>query len=334
MTTTRRTLLTSLAATAIFPRLRLSAEALVKADAGGVSAQPTRGGTCTQTKLTAMMGDYPHTHALVTGAVTSPCVTLDFTKVASPAAAFARTVAMEFDVSELSLVTFLMAHAYGRNLVLLPAVNLSRFQHAYLVYDSSRGTMTPKDLEHARIGTRLFTATTPAWLRGILAKDYGVNLDRIQWSAWQAPNVPEYKDPPNVKRIAQADLTELLFSRQVDAIVTDPVPDDPRLKPVIKDPNAAATAWAAKNHALQINHMVVVKREIAERDPETVREIWRMMSESKRRAGGVHSEFTPFGLATIRPDLEAAIDYIYATGVLPRRPSVAELFHPLTASLA
>jgi 4,5-dihydroxyphthalate decarboxylase len=326
MTTTRRTLLTGLAASAIFPPPL----------AGEVSpAWATQEGpTCTPRKLTAMMGDYPHTHALVTGALTSPCVTLDFAKVSAPAAAFARTVAMEFDISELSLVTFLMAKAYGRDLVLLPAVNLSRFQHAYLVYDSSRGSLTPKDLEHARIGTRLFTATTPSWLRGILAKDYGIDLDRIQWSAWQAPNVPEYKDPPNVKRIPQSDLAGLLFSRQVDAIVADPVPEDPRLKPVIGDPDASAKSWAAKNHAIQINHIVVVKREIAERDPETVREVWRMMKESKRRAGAAgNPEFTPFGLAANRRNLEAAIDYIYATGVLPCRPSVDELFHPLTASL-
>ena len=333
MTTTRRTLLAGLAATilpATFPPPftgELSSVALAAKEDGG--------GNCSPVKLSAMMGDYPHTHALVTGSITSPCVTLDFAKVASPAAAFARTVAMEFDVSELSLVTFLMAKAAGRDLVLLPAVNLSRFQHAYLVHDSSRGSMTPKDLEHARIGTRLFTATTPSWLRGILAKDYGVDLDRVQWSAWQTPNVPEYKDPSNVKRIPQADLAELLFSRQVDAIVADPVAGDPRLKPVIADPDAAAKAWAAKNHAIQINHMVVVKREIAERDPATVREIWRMMKESKRQAGaGGNPEFTPFGLAANRRNLEAAIDYIYATGVLPRRPSVDELFHPATAALA
>ena len=242
---------------------------------------------------------------------------------------------MEFDVSELSLVTFLMAKAYGRDLVLLPAVNLARFQHPYLVYDSSRGTLTPKDLEHARIGTRLFTATTPTWLRGILAADYGVDLGRIRWQAWQAPNVPEYRDPANVGRIGQTDLARLLFSGAVDAIVTDPVPDDPRLKSVIPDPDAAARAWAANNHAIQINHMVVVKREIAERDPEAVREIWRMMKELKRRAGpDGNPGYTPFGMEANRRNLEAGIDYITRTGVIPRKFSVDELFHPVTAALA
>src|SRR5437588_920901 len=289
---------------------------------------------CRVRKLTAMIGDYPHTHALVAGQLPPSCVALDFAKISAPAAAFARTVAMEFDISELSLVTFLMAKAYGRKLVLLPAVNLARFQHSYLVYDSSRGTMTPKDLEHARIGTRLFTATTPTWLRGILVSDYGVDLNRIRWKAWQAPNVPEYRDPQNVERIAQTDLTKLLFSGEVDAIVTDPVPDDARLKPVIANPDAAANRWAEKNHAIQINHMVVVKEEIVSGDPDAVKEVWRMMKESKRRAGAAgNPQYTPFGLEANRRNLEAAIDYITRTGVVPRRFSVDELFQPVTAAL-
>ena len=321
---TRRNIIAGLAAAAVLPPFTR-----------GVAQSAATRSACTARKFSVMMGDYPHTHALVSGDVTSSCVSLQFAKVSAPAAAFARTVAMEFDISELSLVTFLMAKAAGRDLVLLPAVNLARFQHPYLVYDSSRGTMTPKDLEHARIGTRLFTATTPTWLRGILAADDGVDLGRLKWQAWQAPNVPEYIDPPNVQRIAQTDLARLLFSGAVDAIVTDPVPDDPRLKPVIADPAAAAKAWAAKNHAIQINHMVVVKREIAEHEPEQLREFWRMMRESKQRAGaGGNPQYTPFGLETNRRNLEAAIDYIYRTGVIPRRFSVDELFHPVTAAFA
>jgi 4,5-dihydroxyphthalate decarboxylase len=289
------------------------------------------------TRRSVLLGTAAAAAAVTRSAHAQPadCVALDFAKVSAPAAAFARTVAMEFDVSELSLVTFLMAKAYGRDLVLLPAVNLSRFQHPYLVCDSTRGKVTPKDLEHARIGTRLFTATTPTWLRGILATDYGVDLSRVKWRAWQAPNVPEYRDPENVERIAETDLANLLFSGAVDAIVADPVPNDPRLKPVIPDPAAAAKAWAAKNHAIQINHMVVVKREFVERDPVSVREVWRMMRDAKRIAGADgNPEYTPFGLEANRRNLEAAIDYITRTGVVPRRFSVDELFHPVTAALA
>ena len=294
---------------------------------------------CSAKKLTVMMGDYPHSHALHTGQVKSPCVQLDIAPVKVPSTAFARTVAMEFDVSELSFVTFLQAKTAGRKLVLMPAVFLSRFQHPFLVYNSERGVLKPKDLERAKIGVRLFTATTPSWMRGILADDYGVDTAKIQWLAWQKPNVPEWRDPPNVTMIPpppQTDLNEMLLQGEVDAIVNDPVPDDPRVKPVISDPAAAAKNWQAKHRAIQINHMVVVKEELTKSDPGAVREVWRMLAESKRVANepAAQSGFTPFGLETNRHYMEIAIDYFYRTGMTPKRYAVNELFNDVTATLA
>ena len=124
---------------------------------------------CTARKVATLIGDFPHTRAFRTGVVPSPCLTLDVAPFPRAFPAFTRTVAMEFDVSELSLVTFLQARAAGRRLSLLPAVTMSRFQQPYLVYNSANGVMTPKDLEGARVGVRLFTSTTASWLRGILA---------------------------------------------------------------------------------------------------------------------------------------------------------------------
>jgi 4,5-dihydroxyphthalate decarboxylase len=291
--------------------------------------------SCRAERFSIMIGDYPHTHALHIGAVRSDCVTLDIAPVKVPATAFARAVAGAFDVSELALVTFLMAKAYGRKLVLLPAVTLSRFQHPYMVYNSEKGVVAPKDLEHARIGTRLYTATTPTWLRGILADDYGVDFSRSRWVTYQKPNVPEYKDPPNVSKVAfGTDMIALLLKGELDAAVADPIPDDPRLKPVIADPDAAAKAWAAKHRAIQVNHMVVVKEEWTRSDPGAVREVWRMLKAAKAAAhqSAQEAEFTPFGFEANRRNVEVAVDYVYRSGLIPRRFKPEELFNDLTGS--
>jgi 4,5-dihydroxyphthalate decarboxylase len=292
-------------------------------------------------KLSAMLGDYPHSHALHTGAVKSSSLQLDLAPVKVPSTAFARTVAMEFDVSELSLVTFLQAKAAGRKLVLIPAIYLSRFQHQFLLYNSAKGTMTPKDMEGARVGVRLFTATTPSWLRGILADDYGVDVTKMQWRAWQKPNVPEWKDPPNVTMIPQpAETTELgnmLLRGELDAIVLDPIPKDTRVKPVIANPDAAAKAWSVKHgNAIQINHMVVVKEEVTRTHPDAIRELYRMFAASKRMANepAVEAEFTSMGLEKNRHNIEIVIDYAFRTGMIPRRFAVDELFNDVTGALA
>jgi len=195
--------------------------------------------------------------------------------------------------------------------------------------------MTPKDLEHARVGVRLFTATTPSWLRGILADDYGIDVNLIQWRAWQKPNVPEWRDPPNVTMIPQADLGELLFKGEVDAIVVDPVPDDPRIKTVIPDPAAAAKAWQAKHNAIQINHMVVVKEELTRSDPDAVRDVWRIMAESKRSANEPSRDaaFTPFGLAAKSAQCGSRDRLRLSHGDDPAALYGDELFNDVTAPL-
>src|SRR6266702_6305717 len=98
-----------------------------------------------------LLGDYPVTQALKKGEVKSPSVSLDFADVKTVSAAFKRVVRnLEFDCSELAIVTFLMAKAHGKPLVLLPAVVLARFQHPHIVYNVERGLLAPADLAGRR----------------------------------------------------------------------------------------------------------------------------------------------------------------------------------------
>jgi len=81
-----------------------------------------------------LLGDYPVTLALKKGEVKSSSVSLEFADVKTPSTAFKRVVrSLEFDCAELAIVTFLMAKAHGKPLVLLPAVVLARFQHPHIV---------------------------------------------------------------------------------------------------------------------------------------------------------------------------------------------------------
>ncbi len=109
-------------------------------------------------KLRTLLGDYPGTLALKRGEVESPAVAFEFADVKMPHTAFKRVVRdLEFDVAEIALVTFVMAKAYGKPLVLLPAVLFSRSQQPYLVYNAERAgssRRTSKDAASARVPTR------------------------------------------------------------------------------------------------------------------------------------------------------------------------------------
>ena len=135
------------------------------------------------TRLKALFGDYPITAALKSGAVSSPHVSLEFADVKQAHSAFKRAVRdLEFDVCELAIVTFLMAKAFGKPLVLLPAVVVGRFQHPFLVYNAERGPLQVGDLAGARVGVRSYSVTTVTWLRGVMADDYGVDPERVKWA--------------------------------------------------------------------------------------------------------------------------------------------------------
>ena len=174
------------------------------------------------------------------------------------------------------------------------------------------------------VAIRSSSVTTVAWLRGILADDYGVDLGKVKWVTFEEAHVAEYRDPPNTER-APAGKTPLnmLLEGEVDAaVLSDPVPQDPRLQTVIPDPQAAIADWRRRKASLQINHMVAVKTSLA---PEIRREVFRLLQESKN-LGAKESETCPFGIEENRQNLEVAIDYVFRQGLIPKRYTVDELF--------
>jgi len=265
--------------------------------------------------LKALLGDYP-----VTKAFKAQASGMQFADVKVPNTAFKRVVRdLEFDVAELAIITFLLAKAHGKPLRLLPAVVHARFQHPLLV---SCKSFSPKELEGKRVGQRSYSVTTATWMRGILADDYGVALDRVNWVTFEEPHVVEFRDPPNVTRAAAGkEMLAMLLAGELDAAIVGAVPDDARLRPVIADPAAAAEAWKKKYRAIQINHMVAVKNTVSPADAEL---IYALLKSSRAAAG--NPEMNPFGMEENRRNLEVAIDCVYRQKMIPRRLGVEELF--------
>ena len=146
-------------------------------------------------RLKTLLGDHPGTAALKNGLVKSDLVEFEFAQYSPTNKGFKPMVREgAFDVSEMAIVTYLMAKSFGKPMVLLPDVVLARFQHGHALYNAKAGKLTPRDLNNKRVGIRSFTTTTGAWLRGILANDHGVDLDSIDWVTFEDAHVAEYVD--------------------------------------------------------------------------------------------------------------------------------------------
>ena len=275
--------------------------------------------------LKALLGNYPFTAPLKTGAVKSDKFDIAFTEIVPVWDGFKGMIRENrYDFSEMAIVTYLLARAYGKKFALLPATMTGRFQHPWAIYNATKGDMAPRDLNGKRVGIRSFTTTTGAWIRGILAEDYGVDLDSIDWVTFEDPHVEEYPDT-TMRAPAGKKIVPMLLDGELDAVLGE-TSDDPRAKSIFGDPHAEAKRWYAKHKLTPVNHMVILRADDVRADPATAREIWRLLQESKRRASAPEPDPAPFGIEANRASLQLIADYIWRQKLIPRPISVDEMF--------
>jgi 4,5-dihydroxyphthalate decarboxylase len=293
----------------------------------------------TKLKLHTLLGNYANVAALKKGELASDLVAFDFADVKTANTGFKPLVReSRYDLGELAIVTFLQAKMFGKPYVLMPAVVVGRGQHHTIAYNPERGPLTPQELAGKRVGIRAWTVTTSAWVRGILAEDYGVDLAKVRWITFEEPHLAEFRDPDFIERAAPGkQAAEMLLAGELDAaIVGDSLPD-PRLKHLIPDHEAAARRFAESHGGVPINHMVVVHQAIVKERPDVVREVYRLLKEAKDAAklpaSGTPLDPLRFGVEPNRRTLETIIDYCLQQGLLTRRFTVDELFDDVTRVL-
>src|SRR6202030_4358891 len=259
----------------------------------------------------------------------SDLVTLDFVEYSPTNKGFKPMVReAAFDVSEMAIVTYLMAKSFGKPMVLLPNVVVARFQHAYAVYRAELGNLKPRDLEGRRVGIRSFTTTTGAWLRGILANDYGVDLNSIQWVTFEDAHVAEFRDT-TVRAPQDKQIIQMLLDGELDAVLGEKV-EHPDLKPLFADVGKEEKSWFDSHGVVPINHMVVVGRELSDTHPKVVTEVHRLLKESAALAPKASPQFS---VEAMRRSLEMIIQYCAQQGLIPRAFAVDELFDDVTRTL-
>jgi 4,5-dihydroxyphthalate decarboxylase len=298
--------------------------------------------------------------ALKDGTVMPRRLVFDFEEVPVLVAAFRRMVReLEFDVSEMAFTTYLVAKAHGVRFTALPVFLVRAFHHGAIRYNTAVGVRTPKDLEGRQVGVnRGYTVTTGVWARGVLADEYGVDLDRVTWVLSGDEHVGEYRPPANVVPMPPGgDLADMLGAGKIDAAIgVDGDLTD--VAPLIPDAREAGLAALRRDGYYPINHLVVVKDELLEEHPHLAEDVFAAFAEAKNhyverlRAGAItdpspadrlHEQVMavtgadplPYGIAPNRAVIEKLLDLAVAQKILDRRPAIESLFaagtHDLTA---
>jgi 4,5-dihydroxyphthalate decarboxylase len=286
-------------------------------------------------RLKTVIRTSPWVEALKDGRVEPRGFTLEFEEVQPITKAF-RIMSRElpYDVCEMAATTYLVARDHGKPFTALP-VFLTRGLHHTAV--KAREPGDPKALEGQRVGVnRGYTVTTGVWARGILASEYGVDLGSITWVRSDDEHVAEFVPPPNVEDLPSGtELTDL------PAVVGDVKSDE--LVPLISDAQSAGERALAERGLWPVNHLVVVRDEVLEAQPDVAQALVDAFERAKevylergellplhRRVQEITGgDPLPNGVEPNRAVLEELIDHCVAQKILRRRPTVDELFAAL-----
>jgi 4,5-dihydroxyphthalate decarboxylase len=280
--------------------------------------------------LYSLIGGHAGTAALKAGRVTSPLVAFEYADVKVVNTQFKAMMRdQKYDFGELAINTYLQGYEYRKPYVLLPVTTNGRNQHHTIFYNSDRGRLTPGELNGKRVGVRSYTQTTGVWVRGFLGEDYGVDLPSITWVTFEDPHLAEYQEPANVERAgAGKQLAQMLLDGEIDAAILGDVVEQGPLEHLIPDHAAEGERWARAHGGVAINHMAVIRRSIAESRPDVVREVYRLLAESRAAAALPAGVDDPLrvGISANRRSLGHMVEYSFQQGLISRRPTVDELF--------
>ena len=266
----------------------------------------------------------------------------------------------EWDASEMSFAkTVSLMSQPSPGIVPIPVFPSRVFRHSAIYIGEKSAIKTPKDLEGRKVGIPEWAQTAGIYARGLLQREYGVDLARIQW--YQAGvhqpgrfEKVELKLPAGVRitPVPDKSLAQMLASGELDAVISARAVDAPRLFP---DYREVEREYFAKTRIYPIMHVLVLRKDVYERDRWVARNLMDAFEEAKNRSlervselGLSHlpmpwvsdharqwrslagEDFWPYGIEPNRPTLSAYLQYAYEQGVATRALKVDELFVPET----
>jgi 4,5-dihydroxyphthalate decarboxylase len=266
----------------------------------------------------------------------------------------------EWDVSEMSFAKVVSALSQpAPDIVAIPVFPSRVFRHS-AIYSKLKD---PKELQGKRVGIPEWAQTAGIYVRGLLQHEYGVDLARIDWvqAGVREPGRVEkvaLKLPPGVRITPAPDktLAAMLASGELDAVISARDPGGARLFPNYLD---VEEAYFRKTRIFPIMHVVVLRREVYERDRWIAMNLFKAFEEAKHASQARITEIGlshvpmpwlaeharrwpeiaggdswPYGIEGNRPALEAFLQYAHEQGVATRRLRAEELFAPETLERA
>ncbi len=281
--------------------------------------------------IKAVLGNYPEIEPIKTGAMGITDAAFDFTEYPAPYhGAFKPMVNdLAYDLSEMAIVTHIIAKCYKKPLHLLPIVMLGRGQHPFASIGNHINRPNFADLSGLRIGMRSFAQTTVTWQRGFLKCDFGADLRDVLWIKTEDGHVPDAHDPA-IKGPQGKTLEEMLIEGDIDVALGAKI-DHPTARPLFgPNPEVHMKNWISKHSCVPINHVVVVTEDMVVHHLDLIAKFYNLIKTIKTGYPSKNGQPDPkpLGFEALRPAVEKLITYMGALDMLPKRLSMNDLIDP------
>jgi 4,5-dihydroxyphthalate decarboxylase len=309
------------------------------------------------------VADYDRTRPIIDGRVKAEGIALN-TETAWIGDFCTRPVYEQYDAAEMSLSWYVAARCRGEPVVALPVFPLRMPVLAYVLVRADAPYEAPRDLRGKRIGAPLYRLTVNLWLRGIFREHYGLAPEDVTWVTCETEGAAGFVIPPEIKvEAAKGGTPDALLERgEVDAILVPQLPQSflagtSKLRRLFRDAQAEMRGFVRRTGIFPITHTVVMKEELARREPWIAENLYRAFAEAQRQcdrflfADSKHLSLPdavflleeqraaygddPWvqGLGPNRHVIATFLRYAHEQGYIPRVMAVDELFAANTLAL-
>jgi len=317
--------------------------------------------------ITIACGNYDRTRALRDGRVKVEGCAVTYLPLYPEEIFFRAFRYQEFDVSELSFSSYIRTVAAGTSAYIgIPAFVSRLFRHSGMYVRANTGIHAPADLRGKRIGVPEYQITAVVWMRGIMQHEYGVLPTEIHWRSG-GQEEPGRDERTPLKPIPGLDLKPIgkdqtlvgmLHDGELDALFTARAPSsflrgEAHIKRLFPNTREAEQAYYKKTGMFPLMHLVGIRKTLVEKYPWLPSSVYKAFCEAKALAmvdltdvnalmvtlpwlipeteatiALMGKDFWAYGIGENTREITALTQYACEQGLIDRKVSVEELFHP------
>jgi len=311
---------------------------------------------------------YDRTEALRDGRVRPAGIDLTYLPQQVEETFFRMSRFREYDAAEMSLSSYVITLTRDAPFIAVPVFPSRLFRHSGIYVSAASGITKPADLVGKQVGVAEYQLTANVWIRGILADEYDVPVDSVTYRTGglhQAGRPEKLKvDLPPEVRVEPIGptqtLSEMLATGEIDALYTPRTPEsftsgNSGVRRLFDPSGPAEEEYFARTGIFPIMHVLVVRRDVYERNRWVARSLYDAFSQAKdlceagmdetaaarymlpwlhdevaRTRAVLGADYWPYGLDRNRDVLRTFLRYSYDQGLAARALEPEELFAPET----